>query len=383
MDINTTFSEYREKAPSKSEIHYWDLHPQLCVGFSSIPEKIKMKGKSITIGRLCSLVGKNSMLEKIISFMVTQKRLRRRLNIRFPFSIDNLYFVELYALMISEGSFKTEFRLHVPENIFHNIFEKSLTGLFGDEIKDQIKQKPEKNIMRTSAPCSIRYFLPITKHIPKFILVNKEKCRRYLQIAFEAEGSPILIKSKRYISLKRNVDITHILENKTHYIETKRIYTGQLEKDYPSLKNLVEDKPPLLLLGEKLILKHYFNIASIMKLEAIRINKTNYRCGKISARWALYIYADSVNRFIKEINFLTKRKKDITAKMLKIKGRNRQYFSLDVMKSIEKDGKINTSDFVKKMKSKGYKSPMTYLWRYSKKGLIKRTKRGEYELLIK
>ena len=157
---------------------------------------------------------------------------------------------------------------------------------------------------------------------------------------------------------------------------------SQLRKDYPNLSKIIEQNPPLTLLGEHLVLKHYFNIYNIIKPEAIRINKTDYRCGKISTRWALYIYADSVNKFIKEINFISKRKRKITHEMSKIKGYKRQYFALEIMKKIQKNKIIKTLDFVREMKIHGYISPRTYLWRYEKKGIIKRIKKGKYKLLV-
>jgi len=272
--------------------------------------------------------------------------------------------------------------LHVPEKIFHNIFVKSLECLFSKKITKYIIQKKQKNILRSTAPTTLRYFIPISEHIPKLILKNKEYCRRYLQIAFEAEGSPIFVGFKRYLSLKRNVNVTHILKNKIKYPEEKRIYISQLRKDYPNLSKIIEQNPPLTLLGEHLVLKHYFNIYNIIKPEAIRINKTDYRCGKISTRWALYIYADSVNKFIKEINFISKRKRKITHEMSKIKGYKRQYFALEIMKKIQKNKIIKTLDFVREMKIHGYISPRTYLWRYEKKGIIKRIKKGKYKLLV-
>lgn len=383
METNSIFLDYMSKAPNMNKIHYWDLHSQLCVGFSSIHDpKIKMLGDSITIKRLRSIIVDKPEIEKDISFVFLYKNLKRKLDINLPLSLDNINFVNLYALMVSEGSYRTEFRLHAPEKIFHNIFINNLEGLFGKNIKRYIIQKTQKGIMRSTAPCAIRYFLPITLHIPKFILKNKEYCRKYLQIAFEAEGSPIFNGSKRYISLKRNVDITTILKNKIKYPEGKRIYTGQLEKDYPELASEIKKIPPPTLLGEHLILKHYFNVYSTIKPEAIRINKTDYRCGKISARWSLYISADSVNRFIKEINFLSKRKRTIAHKMSKIKGYKRRYFALEIMKKIQKNKIVKSSDFVKEMKSHGYVSPRAYIWRYMKRGLLKRTKYGEYKLLV-
>ncbi len=308
--------------------------------------------------------------------------MKTKLDIKMPIFLDNMNFVNLYSLMVSEGSYRTEFRLHVPERIFHDIFSKSLEGLFGEGMKRHISRKMDKGVMRSNAPRAVRYFIPITNHIPKIILKNKEYCRKYLQIAFEAEGSPIFSGTKRYISLKRNVDVTKVVKNNIKYSEGKRIYFGQLKDDYPELASTIKKIPSPTLMGEHLILKHHFNIASTLKPELIRINKTAHRCGKISVRWSLYIYADSVNRFIKEIGFLTKRKKDIAIRMSKIAGYRGQYFALGLMRELQKDGILKTSDFVSEMKSYSYKSPRAYIWRYMKRGLLKRIGRGEYRLLV-
>ena len=383
MDMENAFSEYMSKAPNTKKIHYWDLHPQLCVGFSSNPvQKINMKGDSITVQRLCRLAGNDPKMERNISFFLMHKSSGRKLRITLPLNLNDISFVNLYALMVSEGSHKTEFRLHVPEKIFHDMFIENLEAIFSNEIKKHVTQKMDKGVMRSNAPRAIRYFLPIPKHIPKLILENKEYCRRYLQIAFEAEGSPIFVGNKRYISLKRNVDVTPILENKTKYPEYERIYFGQLKRDYNELAMNVEENPPITLLGEHLMLRYYFSIYSIMKPEAIRINETSHRCGKISARWALCIYADSVNKFIQEIGFLSKRKQTIANRMAKIVGRRRRHFALDIMRNIQKNGFFTGYDFSNEMKSYGYVSPRAYIYRYVKSGLIKRIGRSRYRLLV-
>jgi len=158
--------------------------------------------------------------------------------------------------MASEGSKNTEFRLHVPEEFFHEMFIDNLTYLFGKSIKKYIIQRQDKKILRTTAPAIIRYLIPIPEHIPRIILLNKKYSKRYLQIAFEAEGSPIYIKSKRYISLKRNVGITNIVKERLNYPEEKRIYAKQLRKDYPNLIGTILKHPPKLILGEHLLLKN-------------------------------------------------------------------------------------------------------------------------------
>ena len=377
-----SFSEYLYKSPKIRQINYWDLPKNICVTLSPVPKKVKLRGKSITIKKLISMVGRNKRINKNIKSILFLRN-SRKLPIKLPLSLNSVNFVNLNSLMVSEGSYKSEFRIHVPERFFHEIFLKSLSNIFGMEIRKFIKQKAEKNILRSSAPAIIRNILPIEEHIPEIILKNKEYCRRYLQISFEAEGSPIFRGSKRYISLKRNTSIGSLIKVKLKYPEERRIYIGKFEKDYPKLINKIRNNPPKTLLGEHLMLKEHFNVDSIIKPEAIRINRTNYRCGgKIAARWALYIYADSVNRFIKEISFISKKKRAIASKMAKVKGYKRQYFSLDIMKKLAKDKILESSKFTKEMKKLGYVSPRTYLWRYQNKGILEKIGRGKYKLLV-
>ncbi len=378
VDVSTTFQEYLKEAPPINKIHYWNLPNHLQIGIRD-PNR---RSRKITIRKLKLEYGFNPKINRRIRYVYNWKGRRYKFPIELPLSLTNENYVKIYALMSSEGSYKTEFRLQVPEKIFHEKLVKALQSLFGRGIKNHIFQDETNNVLRTNIPRIVRYFLPIPQHVPKFILKNREFCRKYLKIAFEAEGSPIFVRSKRYISLKRNTDVTKILKGKISYPIGKRIYLGELGKDHPHLTKKVKQYPPLTLLGEHLILKHHFDIHSTIKFEAIRVNKTSYRCGEISARWALYIYADSVNRFIKEINFLSKRKRKITYEMSKINGRRRQYFALEVMKKIATNDILSTSDFTKEMKSYGYVSSCTYLSRYTKQGILKRIKHGKYKLLV-
>ena len=68
--------------------------------------------------------------------------------------------------------------------------------------------------------------------------------------------------------------------------------------------------------------------------------------------------------------------------MAKIKGNNKQYFSLEIMKKIAKNKIIKSSDFVAEMKKFGYASPRAYISRYEKKGILKKIRRGKYKLLV-
>ncbi len=375
-----SFSKYLQKAPDLSQINYWDLPDSSCLELDSIPKGIKLRGKSLTVKKLISKYNQSPAINKLVSSILFYRGCRK-LSLKLPFSLNNICFVELYSLMASEGSNNTEFRLHAPEDFFHNMFINNLKSLFGDNIDQYIIQRLDKGFLRTTAPTIMRYLIPIPEYIPKLILLNKEYSRRYLQIAFEAEGSPIYIGSKRYLSLKRNIDITPIVKGKLKYPKEKRIYIRQLRKDHPILIEEILSNPPKLLLGEHLLLKEHFEIESNLKLECIRVNKTASGFGKITARWALYIYADSINKFIDEIDFISNKKRNKTREMRKIKGHRRQYFSLGVMKKISKKGVITTSEFVKEMGKLGYVSPITYLWRYRKKGILKKISRGKYLLI--
>jgi len=68
--------------------------------------------------------------------------------------------------------------------------------------------------------------------------------------------------------------------------------------------------------------------------------------------------------------------------MRKIKGYKSQYSSLKLMKELSQKNILNSFDFVKEMKKLGYVSPRTYLFRYLKKGILKKVNRGRY-LIIK
>ncbi|KPV63049.1 MAG: hypothetical protein AOA65_1519 [Candidatus Bathyarchaeota archaeon BA1] len=116
-----------------------------------------------------------------------------------------------------------------------------------------------------------------------------------------------------------------------------------------------------------------------MNLECLRINDTD-RLGKITAKWALVIYADFLDRFMDEINFITEKKRRITQEMKKVKGRRSKFFSLTVIDKIEKNNIFMTKDFVIEMRKLGYHSPECYLTRYLKAGIIKRINHGLYKL---
>lgn len=118
-----------------------------------------------------------------------------------------------------------------------------------------------------------------------------------------------------------------------------------------------------------------------MGLEAVRKNKTDLRCGKITATWTLLIYANNIDLFIEKIGFISKRKNKICKEMMRMPSRRQQFFALKIINNIQKNDLFSRKDFCKEMKKLGYKSPQAYLWRYEKKGLIKRIKRGNYKII--
>jgi hypothetical protein len=224
--------------------------------------------------------------------------------------------------------------------------------------------------------------LHIPQHIPRFILQNKEFARSYLKIAFESEGYAYLKDSKRYIRLVRNMGIDSLIKETLNYADGTRIAFGRFKREHPLIAEEIKQHLPATLLGEKLILKHHFDIESTLLPERILINKTNFRRGKRSIRWSLCIYADSIDRFIKEINFLSKKKKKICKEMSKIKANKPAYFCLKIMEKVSKSNNIfKAKDFRTEMKKMGYVTPQKYLWFYKKKNKIQHISKGVYKII--
>ena len=161
MEYN--FDEYYRKSFTKQEIHYWDLPDTMIVGFIELPPNVLPKGKNISIRKLKQQVGNNKRAERKIKFLFV-KRKNLRIKIKFPIKLNNIYYVRLYALMKSEGSFKSEFALHVPELFFHKVFYKSLQELLGNEIKYFIQTKKNKGILRTRANRIVRNLIPLNEY---------------------------------------------------------------------------------------------------------------------------------------------------------------------------------------------------------------------------
>lgn len=363
------------------KINWWCLPETTRVFIKELPPIIKHSKECITIRKLLKNLGRDARINKKIQYVKKGISSKENIKINFPIKINCEDYVKLYALMMSEGSTKTEFSLNVPEEFFHKLFEQSLSKLISKEIKNAIKIDFNHNFKRSRAPILLKHIIPFPKNIPKFIINNKNFARVYLKIAFEAEGSPILMNNKKWIKLSRNVDITFLI-NKEEFPTQKRIYKNEIKKNYPLLYNQIIQNPPPLLKDESYMLEELFGIQNKLGLECIRKNKTNFRCGEISARWTLYIYSNNIIKFINDINFISKSKKQKTKKMLTFRSNNPRYSTINVIKEvINKKNIFNRKDFIKKMKSLGYKSPSCYLYRYERMGLIKKIKKSTFKLL--
>ena len=238
------------------------------------------------------IYGKDLEINKLITFLLNWRNKQHKVNVSFPLSLIKDDYVKLYSLMLSEGSFRNEFKLQVPEKEFHNMFKVSLKNLFGDML---ITKRVYNGVPFTMAPAKISHLLPIPKHIPKFILENKEFARIYLRIAFEAEGSLHLYKHKtgthRRIKLSRNIGIDNLVDKKLPYKEGIRVYRGILKKEFPEPLNKITENPCSIILGEFYMLRKHFGVEARIDPEYIRINKTSHRRGKISVKWTLTIHA--------------------------------------------------------------------------------------------
>jgi len=231
---------------------------------------------------------------------------------------------------------------------------------------------------RSRVPAIARYLVPIPDFIPGFVFENVGFARSYLLVAFEAEGCVIvdLKKSKKYIKLSRYVDVTKFI--KQNIPLQKRFYKSQLPV---KLVKKIESLPPPLLLGEYYLLKNVFDINCTLKFEAIRHNKVSNRAGKISARWVLYIYNNNVRMFIEKIGFISENKKKKSFEALTINDGGEKFSVFFIMKKISLEGYFSRKIFVEKMISKGYISPGCFIYRYEKKGLIRRVSRGNYKII--
>ena len=375
---NTYYSHldnYMKNSPKIVELNWFDL-PQTIYLF------LKDSSKLITIKKLIENYGRDKRLnKKIKGIQISPKK--GILNLHFPIDLNQDAYIKLYALMISEGSIRTEFSLNVPEKEFHQIFEENLKKLISEKIL--IKTDFNSNFERSRAPAIMRYLIPISNRLPEILFKNKEFARDYLKIVFEAEGCPIfnLEKHKKYIKLSRNSDVSKLFRSEKSLPEEERIFINKIKQDYKVQYNQLIKKPDSLILGEHLLLKYWFNIDSTLKLENIRLNSLGNRKGKISAKWVIYIYSgEDIEKFDNEIGFISESKKEKCKKMIKnIPSRRKQYTALEIMWDIQKKRVFSASKFNQKMKIMGYISPQKFLWDYWRnKKLIKRVGKGQYKL---
>ena len=287
--------------------------------------------KLITVNKLIDSYRNNKSLNnKIIGIKLSSRGDLLKLN--FPIDLDNESYFKLYALMISEGSIRTEFSLNVPESEFHKIFDECIKRLISKEII--IKKDFNNNFERSRAPAVIRYLIPIKDHLPYNLFSNREFAREYLKIVFEAEGCPIfnLTKSKKYIKLSRNNDVSNLFNKETSLPEQKRVFIKKIKENYKKQYDQLIKNPPPLILGEYLLLKHCFDVDSSLRLENICLNKIGNRKGKITSQWVIYIYSgEDLKKFNNQIGFISNSKIHKCNEMIeKIPSHNKQYTALNM-----------------------------------------------------
>jgi len=370
---------YIKLAPRTKEINWFDLPETMCL---LLKDTSNQGLKSMTIRKLIYQYGKTKRLNKRISMAMISSR-KGFLKIEFPINLEQEDYIILYALMVSEGTFKTEFSLNVLEEFFHRLFEKSLRNLTSNELL--IKKDLNNNCKRSRAPQILRYLCPFPNTRPAILFEDKKLAKKYLKIAFEAEGCPIFNekRSKKYIKLSRNSDISSLIKG-INLSEGEKIFINQIKKQIKEYPEIMKN-PDSLILGEHLLLKHQFDIDSSLQLESIRLNSLGNRKGKISAKWVLYIYSgEDLKKFHNEIGFISNSKREKCEKMLeRIPSRKKQYYPFTIMKEIQKDNLFFRKDFDKKMRDLGYVSPQKFIWDYMKnKKLIERLGRGRYRISV-
>ena len=379
------YSQYTDSAPLLDELHYWDLPDKYCVLVENLPRKLRFRGttQSISIGRLKRNFGKDCSIDHCIKALVTWRNKKHSFNITFPFSFINEEYVQLYSLMLSEGSHKGEFKLHVPEEEFHELFAQCLTRLFGPI---QIRTTIYRNVKVSIAPKKVSFLVPIPKQIPAFIINNKEFARLYLRIAFEAEANfrYKLLKTgciQRKIKISRNYGIDGLVDTVLPYREAERIYIGRLKKEFPELVAKIIKNPCPTIVGEKILLKKHFDIETSLYPEYIRINKTTIRRGKISVKWTMNIHGENIDKFVKEIGCITEKKRVVLCRMHLVGKRRSNYTALKIMKTIARGNIFDLNDYALEMFKQGYKYPDVFLSKYKLRNLIERVSSRTYRIL--
>jgi len=366
---------YINTSSERKEVNWFNLPKTMHL----LMKDNKMK----VIRKLISDFGENPELNEQIKGILISPR-HGILKISFPIGLDQECYIRIYALMISEGSYITEFSLNVPEEEFHRIFAENLKKLISPKIT--IKLDKNHSFKRSRASSIIRNIIPIPNKLPKILFANKLFGKEYLKIAFEAEGCPIynLKRSKKYIKLSRNSNATKFIK-KEGLIPEKKIFINEIKRNFNKEYLKLIHNPDSLILGEHLLLKHLFNIDSMLQIESIRLNKLGNRKGKISVKWVLYIYSgEDIKKFYENIGFMSPKKQNKCKEMLKnIPSKRKQYFALSIMNKVQKKGVFIAKDFNKEMKKIGYTTPKKFIWDYCKnKKIIEKLGDGKYRLLI-
>jgi hypothetical protein len=129
-----------------------------------------------------------------------------------------------------------------------------------------------------------------------------------------------------------------------------------------------------------MLIKH-FGVEARIDPEYIRINKTSHRRGRVSVKWTLTIHGENINKFIQQIGFITRVKREKAQKLLKIKSHRSKHFVFKVIQNMSNQGVFFRSDFMREMNKLGYVGPQCFLTRYKKEGKIKQLSHGKYRLL--
>ena len=181
--MNNTYyqkmKKYINKCSTKQKINWYDLSKS-CYLLMNQNDDNQQRVKLIK--KLVIENGKNKKLnQNIMGIRISMKK--GFLKLKLPINLNHIEYVRLYSLMLSEGSFKKEFSINVPEKFFHQIFKNSLKKLISNNIL--IKKDFNNNHERSRAPSIIRNILPFPNHLSLILFKNKDFAREYLRIAFE------------------------------------------------------------------------------------------------------------------------------------------------------------------------------------------------------
>jgi hypothetical protein len=164
-DLN--IDKYIENSPNSDNILWSNLPDLIQLKLTTFPKKLKKLGEFISIRRL-----KQSRIHDDITPLITNIRGisgHKQFSIRFPVRLNNIHYVRLYALMVSEGYYKSEFTVHVPELFFHKMFKNSIKELISEDASKLITKDYNKGFLRSRVPAILRHLIPIPRYIPRLI----------------------------------------------------------------------------------------------------------------------------------------------------------------------------------------------------------------------